>query len=267
MQERNFIVSLVSISGFLILLFCLIGLVMPLEAAQFPPKILIKMPTRSRCTQFFSTLDQYYAKLSNQVPYHFVISCDIDDPIMNNPEVIARLNSYPNLSYYFSANSSKIEAYNKDIDKHLDFDIIILTSDDMIPLVQDFDLIIAHYMYAFFPEYDGVLHFNDGALGPILNTLPIVGRKFYGWFGYVYFPGYTAFFCDNELSDISKMLNKVVYFDQVLIEHRHPATGKGEPDLLYVRNNAYFYKDQELYLQRKALNFGFLPNQIINPLK
>jgi hypothetical protein len=221
---------------FLVAIFFLASL-----ASEEHTTLLIKIPTRSRFTQFFNTLDQYYSKLSNKISYHFVISCDVDDPIMNSKEAIDRLSHYPNLSYYFGPNKSKIEACNSDIDKHLDFDILLLGSDDMIPVMDGYDEIIVSSMKQFFPNYEGVLHFNDNLQGEKLNTLPILGKNYYDLFGYVYYPEYVSLYCDTELTDVSRILRKVQYIDLVIIEHRHPAAGKG--------------RDYNLYLQRSAINF------------
>lgn len=101
--------------------------------ARSDPSILIKIPTRAREQRFFTVLDQYYSKLSNKLPVHFVISCDEDDQVMNRDSVRAKFATYKSLSYYFGNSKSKIEACNKDLEKHPDFDILILGSDDMIP--------------------------------------------------------------------------------------------------------------------------------------
>ena len=77
------------------------------------PSLLIKIPTRSRPEKFLNVLDLYYKKLSGLYPYHFVISCDNNDNSMKNEAIIERIKSYPNLTLYFSDNSSKVEAYNQ----------------------------------------------------------------------------------------------------------------------------------------------------------
>lgn len=222
--------------------------------------LLIKIPTRSRYERFFSTLDQYYQKLSNKFSYHFVISCDSDDPVMNSEHVIERLKSYPNLSFYFAPGQSKIEAVNRDIERHLDFDILLLGSDDMVPVVNGYDEIIVSSMLQFFPDTDGVLHFNDGAVGYQLNTLSIMGKKYYDRFGYIYYPGYISVYCDNEFTDISRFLNKAVYFDTVIIEHRHFVWGKSAVDALYQRNeqSTYYHHDGQLWETRRQSNYGLI---------
>ncbi len=234
----------------------LIAIIFSLQlASNEHTTLLIKIPTRSRFTQFFNTLDQYYSKLSNTISYHFVISCDIDDPVMNCKEAIDKFSSYPHLSYYFGGNKSKIEACNCDIDKHPDFDILLLGSDDMIPVMDGYDEIIVTNMKQFFPGYDGVVHFNDNFQGEGLNTLPILGKKYYEMFGYVYYPEYVSLYCDTEFTDVSRLLRKAKYIDLVIIEHRHPAAGKGMLDELYIKNDSFVKRDYDLYIQRSGVNF------------
>lgn len=219
-------------------------------------KLLIKFPTRGRFERFFETLDQYYKKLSNKVPYHFVISCDIDDPAMNCEKAIDKLKSYPNLSYYFADNKTKIEACNRNINPQLDFDILLLASDDMVPIVDGYDEIIVSAMLKYFPDMDGVLHFNDGKQGNTLNTISILGKKYYRRFGYIYYPEYCSFYCDNEFMIVSRMLKKEVYIDSIIIEHRHFSYGKGNIDDLYIKNDQYWKRDYDLFINRSTKNFG-----------
>lgn len=232
-----------------------------LEAAA--PKLLIKFPTRGRFEQFFNTLDLYYKQLSKIVPYEFVISCDLNDPVMNSEEAITKLNTYPHLSYHFSDNHSKIEACNQDMDFYDDYAVILLASDDMIPIKKGFDLVIMSAMKTHFPNYDGVLHFNDGYQGNHLNTLCIMGKNYYKQFGYIYHPDYKSFYCDAEFTQVSYMLNKAKYEDIILIEHRHPANGKAENDLVYLRNQNHIAADAETYFERQANFFDLSPDEIL----
>ena len=219
-------------------------------------QLLIKIPTRSRPEKFFTMLDKYYEKISGSVTYHFLISCDIDDPTMNNSHIISMLKEYPHLSFYFGNSRTKVQAYNCDIEKHLDFDILLVTSDDMEPLVEYFDQIIMKNMKKYFPNFDGILNFNDGFVDGRCNTMPIIGKKFYQRFGYVYHPSYKSLYCDEELTIISRMLGKEMVFDQVIIRHNHPAWSTAfKVDKLYERNEAFFYEDQANFKQRRAANF------------
>ncbi|MDN3505378.1 MAG: hypothetical protein P0S95_07375 [Rhabdochlamydiaceae bacterium] len=226
--------------------------------------LLIKFPTRQRNEKFFNTLDLYYKKMSGNIPFHIVVSCDVDDVDMNNPATIKRLKTYPHLTCYFGNNNNKIEAVNADIDKFPSFKVLLLASDDMIPLEQNYDEHIVNSMTQYFPDLDGVLHYNDGFWGEGLNTLSIMGKKYFDRFGYIYHPGYKSVFCDNEFTIVSRNLHKVKYIDKILIEHQHPLNGKAPQDALYIQNDANEYNqhDKQLFLARRAKHFD-LPTTLL----
>lgn len=227
------------------------------------PKLLIKIPTRSRPAQFFKNLDNYYQHMSFQYPYEFLISCDEDDDSMNNSKIIKRFQSYPNLKYFFGNNKSKVEAVNVDIDKS-EFDILLVASDDMEPIVKNYDKIIIEAMQKNFNDFDGVLNFNDGFIGGQCNTLPVMGKKFYKRFNYVYNPLYKSFECNVELTLVSKMLKKEKVINDVIIRHNHPAWGKGTWDDLYQRNQQFYNQDKIIFNARRNNNFDLLDNDLFS---
>ena len=225
------------------------------------PTLLIKIPTRSRPHQFFKNLDSFYQKISHNVPYLFLITCDEDDDSMNNSMVKHRLESYPNLAFTFSSNKSKVEACNKDLDQY-DFDILLAVHDDMQALAKGFDEIIVKTMLEHFPDLDGVLNFNDGFVGGQCNTLPVVGKKFFDRFGYLYNPAYKALVCNVELTNISKMLRKEYVVEQVIIRHNHPSWNAGKQDAQYTKNEQYHSQDVQTFVERRSKQFD-LPNELI----
>ena len=216
-------------------------------------KLLIKFPTRSRPSKFFNILDKYYLLLKN-LNVEFVISCDTDDITMNNEDVIDKLNSYPYLRYYFENNKSKIEAINNNL-KDKNFDILLLASDDMLQVQYGYDDIIRTKMLETFPNTDGVLWFNDGFQGSNLNTLCILGKKYYDRFGYIYHPAYKSLYSDTEFTLVSQQLNKVKYFDQLLIKHVQYSIVKDQPDELYIKNDSLEQEDRATFEARKLINF------------
>ncbi len=224
------------------------------------PKLLIKFPTRERADKFFKVLDLYYQNLSGQMPYQFLISCDTNDtgPTgMNRPEIIRKLAQYPNLISVFGVSANKIDAVNRDINDHLDFDILMVASDDMIPVQKNFDQIIVNELLQAYPDLDGTLNFNDGYVGQTLCTLPIMGRKFYERFNYVYHPDYQSICCDLEATLIARMMGKEKYLNQVVIRHEHGSYGF-DKDPLFHRNESrvYYEHDRDILQRRKATNFG-----------
>jgi len=224
--------------------------------ASAMPRLLIKIPTRARPQKFFQTLDKYYENLSGKTRYQFLITCDIDDASMNTPEVINKLKQYPNLTFSFGLNASKVAAINRDLHKDLTFDILLVAGDDLIPWCKDYDKIIADTMLESFPDFDGVLNFDDGFVGGVLNTYPIIGKKYFDRFGYVYYPEYESLFCNDELTTISRMLAKEKIVNQTIIKHLHPIHRQTEWDDLYRRNEGCHAHDQQLFIQRQKQHFG-----------
>lgn len=219
-------------------------------------RILIKFPTRNRKEKFFSTLEVYYNLLDNIDNVLFVISLDSDDTSMNNTEVLKKLDNYINLKYYLGESKSKIHAVNRDVEKHENWDIILLASDDMIPQKKGYDTIIIDKMKNFFPDTDGVLWFNDGFQKDNLNTLCILGKKYYQRFNYIYFPEYKSCFSDNEFMEVANKLEKQKYFEEIIIKHEHPDWGYGKRDAIHLNNTRDYQYDRNLFLERKLLNFN-----------
>jgi len=218
-------------------------------------KILVKLPTKLRKEQFFKTLDAFYENCENKENTHYLITLDNDDTIMNTDEVKEKMSSYENLNFVFGDSTSKLFATNRDLELYQDWDIIILASDDTVPIVYGYDNIIRKAMIENFPDTDGVLHFNDGNQGSVLNTLPIMGKKYYDRFGYVQYTGYKSCYADNEFMYVSRILNKAIYFDQIIIHHQHPYYGYGQLDYAHHENSVYWGHDANMFNERLKINF------------
>jgi len=222
--------------------------------------ILFQFPTKGRCEKLFHVLDLYYGLLGGDIKnrkFHIVI--DHFDYSMNNSTTLHKLASYENL--FVSAipeNPTKIKACNYKISNFDSwFDIVVLISDDMIPQIKGYDNIIESEMRNNYPNTDGCLWFNDGYVEDRLCTLSILGKKYYQRFGYIYHPEYVSMWCDNELTEVGKMLNKIKYDDRVIIKHEHPAWNKSvEKDANYLENEPYYDIDKSVYIRRKLVNFN-----------
>lgn len=218
-------------------------------------KLLVKFPTRNRKVKFFNVLNKYYNFLSKNVEVKFLISMDTDDLEMNNKETESILKNFDSLIYFYGNSKNKIEAINADINNVSDWDIILLASDDMIPIMKGYDELIVNRMIQFFPDTDGVLWFNDGNRKD-LNTLSIMGKKYYDRFNYIYNPEYKSTWCDNEFTDVANLLGKQKYFDEVIIKHEHPDWGYGSRDSIHFENYKNESHDKNVYLKNKSIKFG-----------
>lgn len=217
-------------------------------------KILIKFPTRNRKDKFFDVLQKYYDFASDLSKIEFLITLDTDDVSMNNPETIEKLNSYKNLTYVFGTSNNKIHAVNRDITDG-DWDIILLASDDMIPIKKGYDESIRFNMSITYPDTDGILWYNDGNRKD-LNTLCILGKKYYKRFNYIYHPNYKSLWADNEFMTVGNILKKQKFIDEVIIHHQHPDWGYGGRDIIHTLNSNHDKDDRNTFFIRQKNNFG-----------
>jgi len=219
-------------------------------------KLLIKFPTRGRKYKFLSTLQKYHDLCKDINNTMFLISLDEDDTEMNNDEVLNLISNYKNTDVVIGKSKSKIDAVNRDlIDYKSPWDIVLLASDDMIPQINGYDEIIRHNMLFNYPDTDGILWFNDGFQGNKLNTLCILGRKYYKRFNYIYHPDYKSCWSDNEFMVVGDKLKKQSYIDQVIIKHEHPDWGYGSTDYVHSNNIKDFNHDHNVFKTRELNNF------------
>jgi len=218
------------------------------------PKLLIKFPTRGRPEKFFDVLEKYMS-LSRYHDVSFVVTCDLNDETMNNEKVKERLKAFGNVEVCFGNSRSKIEAVNADMGGR-DFDICLLASDDMIPEKEGFDLEIVNQMKINYPDLDGVIWFSDGYQKENLNTLVVLGKRYYDRFGYIYHPDYVSFYSDNEFMQVAFALGKQTYVDNVIIRHQHPDNTKESIDMTYAVNNQHVIRDHHVFNQRAQHMFG-----------
>lgn len=136
--------------------------------------------------------------------------------------------------------------------------MLMLASDDMIPVQMGYDEVIAQVYKQEFPDYDGAIKFWDG-LRPKedpLMTLTVMGFPLYKQFGYIYNPEYKSLYCDNEQTQVCAALGKLRRCDICIVQHQW--TGKPW-DALHARNeNAEMYRvDGETFKRcRKQIRYG-----------
>lgn len=208
--------------------------------------ILVKFPTR-RIELCASTIQKYIDMASDINNIRFIVSIDNDQS-----EHVTFLESiHPSISVFTGEPKGKVAAINRNIPRSSSFDIVLLASDDMIPVVHGYDQIIIDTMKQFYPDTDGVLFFNDGFQENRLNTLVICGSKYYDRFGYLYNPEYKSLYCDNEFTDVAKRLNKQTYIHQIIIRHEHPYNLHLADDTLYQINDSFMNYDKNVYNRRR----------------
>ena len=168
---------------------------------------------------------------------------DEDDATMNNLNMRQWLNTrcqHADIEYYYGHSKTKVEACNADL-SNVQGDVLLLASDDMIPIEYGYDEVIFRAFKDTYPDFDGAVKFWDG-LRPKddpLMTLSIIGVPLYRRFGYIYHPSYKSVYCDNEQTLVYMALEKLARCDLCIIQHRWTS----EPwDTLHARNES-----RELY--------------------
>ena len=221
-------------------------------------KLLIKFPSRSRPDKFKYALYNYISKCKNKKDTSFLFTFDEDDATMNNTDMQDEIKELCGSMTYFinyGKSENKIDAINRDLNGYWYWHILLLASDDMIPVVKGYDEILREKMINHYIDTDGVLWFNDGYAGDRLNTLVCMGKQYYLRFKYIYNPIYKSFFCDNEFMDTANKLRKQTYFNQVIIQHQHPANTGVPEDTLYKQNQTYWNDDAKTYYHRKTYKY------------
>ncbi len=219
-------------------------------------RILCKYPTRGRPAHFIARLREWTRLAYDPSKIAFLVSYDEDDATMNDVVIEQAESIHPSVVCVKGNSKSKIEACNKDLPEYAgDWDIVLLISDDMVPVREAWDDLIRKMMGRYFPDTDGALWFWDGAQKKI-NTLECVGRKRWQSFGYLYRPEYFSFFCDDEQTAIGLRDKKLVMLEESLAGHQHPAwLGGMKRDATYEKNNRFWAQDKATFHRRRDLGF------------
>jgi len=129
------------------------------ELSTDSPLLGINLSMHSNSEKFFKHLDQYYLNLSGNVRYYFIIHGNAFSNAKDNSTIKERLNSYPNLSYLVTSNSTAQNTDAKD-NEIVPVDILFNAVPDLVPQQKGYDEAIIHTMKDTFPNLDGVLYDN-----------------------------------------------------------------------------------------------------------
>lgn len=211
-------------------------------------KILFKYATRSRPALFKRGVESILNNVTND-NYHILVSVDVDD--YSAIEAVREYYTHPNITVVFGVSKNKVDAINRDLDLIKEWDILVNMSDDMVFVQHGFDYIIRQQ----FESLDLCLHFPDGNRNDLI-TMSIIGREYYNRFGYIYNNEYKSLYCDNEQTDVSKLLGKYKFVNENIFVHLHPAYNKAVFDKQYQYTESFNLVDSQTFLRRKENNYG-----------
>ena len=214
-------------------------------------KILMKFTSKGRYETLKRCVQAYFNMANNTNNMVWIFTIDEDDETFQKEDFNVFLQNLK-IDYiiYIGNSQGKIDAINRDVASiSKDWDILLNISDDQLPIISGYDDIIRNTM----PDnLDFSLWFNDGHQNDII-TQEILGRKYYEDQGYIYFPKYKSFFCDNESTIVAKKKGKLIKSALCIIKHFHPHWGYNDhiqKDQLYITNDAYWEHDKNLFNQR-----------------
>lgn len=178
----------------------------------------------------------------------YILSIDSTD--ISIDQYITMFESYfPKIKVIVNDNTTAIEAINNGA-KVCTGDIIIVVSDDFI-CPNNWDEFLLNYLK---DKEDFIVKTDDGTQDWII-TLPLMDRKYYERFGYIYNPAYQHMFCDTEMTHVADLLNKKIVAPIRFI-HNHYTTGRVAKDSINIKNDNTWNQGEKLYLERMKTNFG-----------
>lgn len=212
-------------------------------------KISLLHPSRGRVTKSYWNSVHWMNKAGG-ADVELIVSIDDDDP-----ERGAYLREYSQLNplkctIISNPNRSAVDAINNAA-KACKGDIMFVVSDDT-DCCDNWPQLILNAVQG---REDYVLRVDDG-IQKWLVTAPIIDRKYYDRFGYVYHPEYRHIFVDTEFTHVAELLGRTIRADHIKFQHRHPCKGLGEMDAIYRRSDATFNQGKEVYLRRFRESFG-----------
>ena len=195
--------------------------------------ILFKYTSRSRPERFFKGLESIINNLADKNNYWVQCTFDLSDATMFNPEIISRLNTYKNLSYYFGESKSKIDAINQNLDKLPPFDILVNFSDDQEFIKFGFDEIIREDFESRGGTYGWFIHYPDSHTGDKIPTMSIMDRDYFERSFRIYHPKFISVAADNYAMWEAQQAGRYVFIDKKIYDHFHPLWGMAEWDEQY----------------------------------
>lgn len=219
-------------------------------------KISLIHPSRNRPEKARANYHTWLRQSSKCHEIEYILSLDVDEP--------------QSLWYteYFNASGIKLAMSNppdgyvvgatNEGAKLATGDILVYLSDDF-GCPQDWDKLIVERMDITKPQIlkvdDCLQQFNVGVL-----TIPIMTKAYYDQYGYFFYPEYKSMFCDEDLYNVAKMKDQLVFAPEFRFPHMHPSnpdkTLCGANDETYNRSAGMWNQGKEVLRKRKACNYA-----------
>jgi hypothetical protein len=211
-------------------------------------RLLLKLASRGRPEALLKTIHNFEEHCSGEATA-WIISLDDDDPTKGEFEKMSNGDTFSlPMTIRYGTSESKVHAMNRDIPDS-DWDYVAMLADDCRTTTKDFDQRIREDFEKYAPDLDGVLWYPDNYQNRI-PTHPVLGRKYYDRYGYVWNPAYKSIHCDDELRAVAKRQRKLHKSTMVNFVHEHYRARKRPHDALDSKNQKAIHQDMLTYSKR-----------------
>ena len=196
-----------------------------LELMNVPIFSLAYTTVRPQCVQ--SVIAAWEERAGNREAIEWVISTDAGDS-KTLAAVEAAMRANPRVKSAINHGSRDCNAGWNAACAATTGKVIIAVSDDFMP-PERWDEKLLSLEPKGWEDGEWAVFVDDGYVHTIM-VLPIITRKRYERFGYLYYPKYRSMFNDTELTEVAQRDGVVIEAHHILFEHLHPDCGKRPRD-------------------------------------
>lgn len=221
--------------------------------------ITIIHPSRSRPEQAARTAKKWLSSAQNQSMNNIQYIFSLDESDETLPEYKSFIQNMPPIAVVHD-NSCAVQAINNAAE-YATGDLLIVISDDFSLPPFHWDVALVEALH---DKQDFIVKTSDFTTNrqgqqqgqPWIITLPIMDRKYYERFGYIYYPAYGHMFCDTEMTHVADLLGRKITLP-INFPHNH-YSANGVADEVSNKANATWAQGEALYLSRVKDNFGLV---------
>jgi len=166
--------------------------------------------------------------------------------------------NFPNIQNELLTTYRVPEFWNDALRK-TEADALCYLNDDVLLFEDTLEVAVKEFE-RYFPNFDGVLGLRQANLPEtqaVEGAFGIIGKKYTERFpeGMVWCPDYNRFYCDHELWQFAKLINKFHFCIPARITHLHPAFTKQPSDKTHIDVRTWWKTDKNIYEKRKQLGY------------
>lgn len=211
-------------------------------------KISLIHPSRERPQLAMTAANKWLSSAHNPDNIEYILSIDRDDPYIS--EYNAWQHTIVGSLLNIGGSTTAIQAINMGAEVATG-DLFVVMSDDF-DCPQYWDKLLLDALEG---KEDFVVKTDDGCQEWII-TLPIMDRKYYERFGYIYSPTYEHMFVDTHMTHVADLLDRKIILP-IKFHHLHYTQQGGAPyDKVNEKNNNTWFEGEAAYLEGVRNNFG-----------